>query len=182
MAYQAQFEQWVPFPIEQVFLFFANPENLPRIMPPSTRTRINDLRLVPPEPRPETPLPAGIELAGRSSEIVTSFSLLPNLPLRRRWISRITEFEWNHHFADIQVRGPFKSWHHRHELAAEVRNDVQGTVVRDVVQYEIGFGPLDGILQVLFVGPQMKATFAYRQQVLPELLEGTSLAGSTSRV
>jgi ligand-binding SRPBCC domain-containing protein len=112
-------------------------------------------------------------LAGPSSEIVTSFSVLPNLPVRRRWISRITEFEWNHHFADIQVQGPFKRWAHRHELHAEIRNGVQGTVVRDDVQYEIGFGPLDGIVQALFVGPQMRATFTYRQEVLPGLIQGS---------
>ncbi len=182
MSHRLEFASWVPFPVADVFLFFANPENLPRIMPPSTRTRIDELRLVPPEPRPGTPLPAGVMLAGPFSEIVTSFSLLPNLPLRRRWISRITEFEWNHHFADIQVQGPFKSWAHRHELRPEIRNGVPGTVVRDDVQYAIGFGPLDGIVQALFVGPQMRATFAYRQRVLPELLQGTSLAGATSRV
>lgn len=182
MPYRLEFASWVPFPVADVFLFFANPENLPRIMPPSTRTRIDELRLVPPEPRPGTPLPAGIILAGPSSEIVTSFSLLPNLPLRRRWISRITEFEWNHHFADIQVHGPFTNWAHRHELRPEIRNGVPGTVVRDDVQYVIGFGPLDGIVQALFVGPQMRATFAYRQRVLPELLQETRLAGATSRV
>jgi len=41
-----QFEVWVPFPLERVFRFFANPENLPRIMPPASGTRIEALRLV----------------------------------------------------------------------------------------------------------------------------------------
>jgi ligand-binding SRPBCC domain-containing protein len=173
MPYRLEFATWVPFAVADVFLFFANPQNLPRIMPPSTRTRIDELRLVPPEPRAGTALPAGTMLAGPSSEIASSFSVLPNLPVRRRWISRITEFEWNHHFADIQVQGPFKSWHHRHELLPEMRNGVLGTVVRDEIQYEIGFGPLDGIVQGLFVGPQMRATFAYRQEVLPGLLQGS---------
>lgn len=182
MPNRLEFASWVPFPVADVFLFFANPENLPRIMPPSTRTSIDELRLVPPEPRPGSPLPAGIMLAGRSSEIVTAFSLLPNLPLRRRWISRITEFEWNHHFVDVQIQGPFKSWTHRHEVRPEIRDGVAGTVVRDDVQYAIGFGPLEAIVQALFVGPQMRATFAFRQRVLPGLLQGTSSAGVTSRV
>jgi ligand-binding SRPBCC domain-containing protein len=172
MPYRLEFAGWVPFPVADVFLFFANPQNLPRIMPPSTRTRIDKLHLVPPETRPGTAFPAGTMLAGPSSEIVTSFSVLPHLPLRRRWISRITEFEWNHYFADVQVQGPFKSWRHRHELLPEIRDGVQGTVVRDEVQYEIGFGALEGMVQKLFVGPQLRATFAYRQQVLPGLLQG----------
>ena len=48
MIHRVEFEQWVPVAIEKVFLFFANPNNLPRIMPPETRTEIAALRLVPP--------------------------------------------------------------------------------------------------------------------------------------
>ena len=47
-TYQIQFEQWVPAAIEHVFLFFANPRNLPSIMPPETRTELVHLKLVPP--------------------------------------------------------------------------------------------------------------------------------------
>ena len=170
VAYQAQFEQWVPFPIDQVFLFFANPENLPRIMPPSTATRIERLRLVPPEPPATTAISVGDSLAGVSSEIVTSFRVAPLLPVRQTWVARITEFEWNRLFADIQVRGPFKSWTHRHEVTPAVRNGVAGTVVRDRIQYEIGFSFLGQIAQTLFVRHQMRATFAYRHAVLEKLL------------
>jgi ligand-binding SRPBCC domain-containing protein len=63
-----------------------------------------------------------------------------------------------------------------------MRNGVQGTVIRDEVQYEIGFGPLDEIVQACFVGPQMRATFAYRQRMLPGLLKEASLAGPTSTI
>jgi hypothetical protein len=51
MTHHAQFEHWVLFPIERAFLFFANPQNLPRLMPPETDTRIDKLTLVaPPSP------------------------------------------------------------------------------------------------------------------------------------
>ena len=59
---------------------------------------------------------------------------------------------------------------------------VVGTVGIALVYLLIGFGPLEAIVQALFVGPQMRATFAYRQRVLPGLLQGTSSAGVTSRV
>ena len=48
MVHLAQFEQWVQVPIERVFLFFANPGNLPRIMPPQTATELVELKLVAP--------------------------------------------------------------------------------------------------------------------------------------
>jgi len=163
---QLQFEQWVPFPLEKVFLFFANPENLPRIMPPATATQLVELRLVPPPGAPAD----GPALAGVGSEIVTSFRVFPFLFARAKWTAEITEFEWNHHFADVQRRGPFKSFHHRHELAAESRGGMVGTTVRDVITYEVGFGALGKLANQLFVRRQMQKTLVYRQRALEKLL------------
>ena len=169
MPYRSEFADWVPFTPEQVFLFFADPKNLPRIMPPSTDTRIEHLSLEPPPPAPGS-FNSLQSLAGVGSEIVTSFRVMPPLPFRGQWIARITEFEWNHHFADTQVRGPFASWLHRHEVAAEERNGVPGTLVRDRIEYQIGFRVLGAAAERLFVGRQLKVVFAHRQKVLGELL------------
>ncbi len=102
--------------------------------------------------------------------IVTSFRMLSFLPVRTQWIARITEFEWDHHFADVQQKGPFKRWHHRHEFVAERRNSVDGTLVRDVIEYEVGFGFLGRLANLIFVERQMRVTFAARQKILPDLL------------
>ena len=167
MSQLARFEDWVPFRLERVFLFFANPENLPRLMPPQLATRVDRLDLVPP---PGSGGRTATGLAGVGTEVVTSFRILPPLPFRARWIARITEFEWNHHFADIQAHGPFKSWQHRHEFAADTRGGIDGTIVRDQIEYSIGFGPLADLAERAFIGRQMRATFARRQQALQELL------------
>jgi ligand-binding SRPBCC domain-containing protein len=171
MMHRVQFEQWVPEEIERVFLFFANPANLPRIMPPETGIELTKMKLVPPStPSIER---SGIDqtcLAGVGSEIVTSFRMISFLPLRARWIALVTEFEWNHHFADVQKKGPFKSFHHRHQLHAEKREGVTGTVVRDAIEYEVGFGWLGGLAGKFFIGRQLQRTFAYRQQALLKLL------------
>src|ERR1700675_60402 len=110
MIHRVEFEQWVPVATERVFLFFANPHNLPRIMPRETGTELAALRLVPPPPAVSSGQQAiskDDSLAGVGSEIVTSFRLFPFLPFRAQWIALVTEFEWNHHFADIQKKGPF---------------------------------------------------------------------------
>ncbi len=168
MPHQLHFEQWIPFPLERVFQFFSNPENLPRIMPASSDTRLIVLKRIPPAKRP-----AGIAVdktAGVGSTIVTSFRVVSFLPVRARWIARITEFEWNDHFADVQDKGPFKSWHHRHQFRAETRAGVAGTLVRDAIEYVVPFGFLGDIVDALFVRRQMQRTFAQRQQVLLKLL------------
>lgn len=172
VIYRLQFERWVAIPIERVFLFFAEPNNLPRIMPPETGTKLTALKLGPPPipPADQAAVPNGDSLAGVGSEIVTSFRPFPPLPLRARWIALITEFEWNHHFADIQKKGPFKLFQHRHEFSAETRNGTSGTTVRDVIEYDPGFGALGQLAQWFFIAPTLKRTFVYRQRMLEKLL------------
>jgi len=168
MASHLEFEQWVPFSVERVFGFFSNPENLPRIMPEASGTRLILLSRMPPPAAP--PGVSSDKAAGVGSTIVTSFRGLPFLPFRARWIARITEFEWHRYFADVQDSGPFKTWHHRHEFAAETREGVSGTLVRDVIDYEVGLSWLGAIADALFVRRRMESTFAERQTSLPRLL------------
>jgi len=170
MIHHIQFEQWVPFALEKVCLFFANPQNLPRIMPPGTATQLAALRLVPPAVSIGQQIAGLDQLAGVGSEIVTSFRPVSFIPLRTEWIALITEFEWNHHFADIQKKGPFKRFQHRHEFSAELRNGVSGTIVRDLIEYDPGFGLFGDLAQKLFIARGLKQTFEYRQKMLERLL------------
>jgi ligand-binding SRPBCC domain-containing protein len=163
-----QFAAWIPFPVPGVFAFFSNPRNLPRIMPAAMHTRIEELHLAS-APSSMDSL-ASPHAAGVGSVIVTSFRLFSFLPARAPWIARITEFEWNHHFADTQQKGPFKRWHHCHEFQAETRDGVSGTLVRDVIEYEVGFGWLGTLGNALFIERRMRQTFTERQKILPKLL------------
>jgi ligand-binding SRPBCC domain-containing protein len=168
MVKHLEFEQWVPSSVERVFAFFSNPRNLPLIMPASTGTKLIVLNRIPPPPSASDL--ASCEAAGVGSTIVTSFRVFPSMPWRAQWVARITEFEWNRYFADVQDHGPFKSWHHRHEFLAETRGGISGTLVRDVIDYEIGLGFLGSIADALVVRRQMQSTFAQRQEALPKLL------------
>lgn len=168
MAYRLESQQWVPFPLEQVFLFFANPKNLPRIMPPASEAKISQMELV--LPSDNGTVQSATQLAGVGSAIIVSVKVFPFLPVRAPWVARIVEFKWNRHFVDIQERGPFKSWRHRHHFAAEVRDGIQGTLVGDVIEYEIGFGPLGALAQKLLVSGQLQKTFAHRNKILESLL------------
>jgi ligand-binding SRPBCC domain-containing protein len=168
MPHHLEFEQWVPFPIERVFAFFSNPENLPRIMPASSGAFLIAL-----DRKPAPPLPPGIPCdgaAGVGSTIITSFRVFPLLPIRAQWIARITEFEWNHYFADVQDKGPFKSWHHRHEYRAEAREGIAGTLVGDEIDYEVGLGFMGEMANAIFIRRQMHRTFTQRHEMLPRLL------------
>src|ERR1035437_3067834 len=123
MTQRIETGQWVPFPVELVFAFFATPSNLPHLMPPRMKGRIEDVRMQPPPPRPVASDPARRFLsvaAGEGSEILISFCPVSWLPQRVSWMARIVDFEWNSHFVDEQVRGPFAKFRHRHGIAAEI--------------------------------------------------------------
>jgi len=172
MAQRFQTRQWVPFPVELVFAFFANPANLPHIMPPALKTRIEDVRLLPPPPRPVSPDPTRRVLsiaAGIGSEILISFLPVPWVPKRASWMARITEFVWNSHLCDEQVRGPFTEFRHRHGIEPETREGQEGTLVIDEIEFALPYG-IAGQLGCQLVKRQLAKSFAYRHKRLPEIL------------
>jgi ligand-binding SRPBCC domain-containing protein len=165
-------EQWIAADLDRVFRFFADPQNLPLISPPQAGVRLVSLRLLPPLGVPEGEL-----LAGPGSEIVVSVLILPWLPFRAKWRARIRAFEYDRHFRyfeDDQVSGPFRLWKHRHEFEPAVRNGQNGTVVRDKVEYCVGFGPLGALADVLFVRRMLKQMFSWRQQATERILSSAT--------
>lgn len=171
MAQRFETRQWVPFPVELVFAFFANPQNLPHLMPPSLEMRIEDVRVEPPPTRPVAQDPARRFLsiaAGKGSEILLSFRPLRFGP-RISWLARIGDFKWNSHFFDEQARGPFVFFRHRHGIEAEAREGVEGTLVADEIDFALPYGAL-GKLGGLLVRRQLAAQFAHRHRRLPEIL------------
>lgn len=162
-------EYWVPVPLPRVFSFFADPHNLPRIMPPSRGAKIFKLNLVPPR-LPQEQHAKGLErMAGAGTEIHLKIRALPYLPIHERWIALITEFSYNEYFSDVQKQGPFKSWHHTHTFEARTQSGREGTLVGDEVEYEIGFGVVGSTLERLIFQRMMNSMFEYRQHALERI-------------
>ena len=171
MLFTYQSEQWLPNPLESVFAFFANPENLPRLMPPWQKARIDQSSIVPPPPRPGgVPTPA----AGAGTRLTLTFRPVPLSPFRLAWDAEISEFVWNDHFCDIQLqRGPFAAWRHCHRLRPELRANILGTLLHDEVHFTPPFGSL-GTLASPFIILQLRYMFAYRHKQTARLLTPAS--------
>ncbi len=168
MRHRFRTEQWVPYPVERVFAFFADPANLPPLMPRWQHARVEKAHYVPP---PELPVFAKVGVvAGQGSLISISFRPVPLLPVRLGWDAYIAEFRWNDSFCDEQRRGPFRYFRHCHSIRAEMRDGVTGSVVSDVVEYELPLGVLGDLANTLAVSKQMRLLFAYRQKMLAMLL------------
>ena len=174
MLHRFTTSQWVPYDIESVFSFFANPNNLPALMPPWQRVRIEYLNIIPP-PRQRVPLgprntfPSVI--AGNDSTIVMSFRPFPLLPIRQKWQAVIESFAWSDQFCDVQESGPFAYWKHCHYVREETRERIDGTLITDDVVYELKLGRLGDLVHGLFFTGRMQRLFSYRQAQVLRLLE-----------
>ncbi len=170
-------QQWLPLPAELVFAFFANPANLPRLMPSWQQARIEKAIIVPPPP----PLTASALTdvftrlaAGTGTRLTLSFRPFPLSPVRLRWVAEIDSFVWNALFSDIQLRGPFAKWHHTHKITPETRIDesgaaIPGTLIEDEVQYQLPLGKLGNLAHPL-IARQLRSTFEFRHRRTRELL------------
>jgi len=115
--------QWIPFPVDLVFAFFANPHNLPLLTPKELEMTIDSLSLVPAPPNPliaEWQLVRQDIAAGTGTQVEISFRPLKYVPVRVSWVARISEFVWYSHFCDEQMRGPFEYFRHRHWIRTEI--------------------------------------------------------------
>jgi ligand-binding SRPBCC domain-containing protein len=146
---------WLPRPRPEVFEFFADAGNIPLIQPPWARPRW----LAPP-PR----LAAGVVLDFR----------LRWLPIA--WRVMIREFDPPYRFVDVQLRGPFARWEHRHRFVDGPANDqlggAPGTWVEDRVTYRFPGGALGRLAHALGGGRRLRGLFDYRDQRLRERFGG----------
>jgi ligand-binding SRPBCC domain-containing protein len=136
--------QVVPAPSEAVFEFFADPFNLEAITPPWLRFRIVG-------PRP-------IEM--QAGTVIDYRLVLHRVPIR--WRARIAVWEPGRRFVDVQVRGPYRAWHHTHSFE---RRD-EGTLVRDSVRYALPLGPLGRMAHAAFVRRDLERIFDFRHQAV----------------
>jgi ligand-binding SRPBCC domain-containing protein len=151
-----------------VFRFFADPRNLPRLMPPELAAQI--VRIEPPPGAPPERASGLAPEAGVGTEVTLSVRLLPPLPVRTPWVARIVEFVPGSHFVDVQVKGPFRAWRHRHGFERVVREGRDGTVVRDDVEFEVGLGAVGDAAARWFIRGRIRATFLERQRRLDTAL------------
>jgi ligand-binding SRPBCC domain-containing protein len=137
---------WVGRPRTEVFAFFADPGNLIRLTPPSLHLRLTTA----------VPLAPGAVLDYRLRWW--------GLPIR--WRAFIREYDPPYRFFDVQVRGPFSRWEHRHRfLEAD-----GGTVVEDRVVYRLPFGALGRVAHAALVDRRLRAAWDYRTRQLAALL------------
>jgi ligand-binding SRPBCC domain-containing protein len=132
--------QFVPRPVDEVFAFFSDARNLEAITPPSLRFAVTGGA---PDVREGSVIDYDLHLHG----------------VALKWKTLILEWNPPHAFVDVQLRGPYALWEHRHTFE-EIPG---GTVIADDVTYALPFAPLGGVAQP-FVQRNVEEIFRYRRE------------------
>lgn len=149
-TYILEHEQFIPRPLAEVFPFFADAGNLEAITP-----EFLNFRILTPRPIPMHP-----------GSLIDYQIKLFGVPMK--WRTRIEEFEPPNRFVDVQLRGPYKLWHHTHEF----REVEGGTLMTDRVRYQLYLGPLGWLAHALWVRRTLTRIFEHRRQTIERLLCG----------
>lgn len=149
-----EFEITLAAPLDVVWAFHDDVNNLPVLSPPEAGATIESA---------EVPVKEGSRI------VITAKG-----PLGRvRWVAKIVAhkppravvFGEEARFVDVQESGPFKSWRHEHDFE---RVDEKTTRVLDRITYRVGWGPIGWLADALVVRRQLRSMFRHRHAVLRE--------------
>ena len=141
---------------ERVFAFHEQPDVLNLLLPPWESARV-------------------IQTA-KISEVGTNAIIETRIlgPIKTRWVAQHTVYDPPHVFEDVQMKGPFRSWRHRHIVEAHA----EGAILRDEIDYEPPLGFLGRALAPLLVERRLQKLFDYRHEVTRRWCEGRTEVSS----
>ena len=136
--------------LDETFRFFSDPLNLKRLTPPFLQFKF--LSTPPKVLKPGAAIDYQIRLYG--------------VPVH--WRTRIEVVEAPNWFVDVQEKGPYALWRHRHSF-----RDLGGgnTEMKDRVEYAMPFGPLGELAYHLFVERSLRQIFEYRSRELAAIMK-----------
>ncbi len=139
-------EQWLPHVAQAVWPFFCEAHNLQDITPPFLGFRVLGL---------STPVIG----AGTLIDYRLKFNGIPIA-----WQTRIDSWDPPRHFVDLQAKGPYALWHHRHDFIPLGG----GTLMRDSVRYRLPAGWLGVLAGGSKVASDVERIFEYRARKIDE--------------
>jgi ligand-binding SRPBCC domain-containing protein len=139
--------QRIPRSPDETFEFFADAMNLEAITPPWLGFHVT------------TPKPIDME----AGTLIEYRLRLHGLPIR--WRTRIEVWQPGRRFVDVQLKGPYRLWHHTHTF----ESDGDGTLMRDLVRYALPLGPL-GAAARLLVRRDLDRIFDFRRDEVARCL------------
>ena len=140
--YQFTQEQKIPAGIDVVWDFVSSPLNLKDITPPAL----------------------GFVVTGNHggsrmyAGMIITYKVRPLLGVPIKWMTEITHVVEGKYFVDEQRIGPYRLWHHQHQL----ESIGGGVLMRDIVTYAPPLGIIGAFANTLFIRRQLNQIFDYR--------------------
>ena len=134
---------------ERVFAFHELPDALERLTPPWEKARIVEAA-------------RSLEVGARAVVETRIGGFIP-----ARWVALHTAYNPPQMFEDVQVKGPFKSWRHRHIIEPHV----EGATLRDDIEYEPPAWIFGRLAAPFLIEPRLQRLFDYRHRVTREWAE-----------
>ena len=135
--------------IQKAWSFFSNPKNLNLLTPADMSFEILS----------DQPLPMIYE------HQIINYRIRPLLNLPMKWETEIVDVKALNYFTDIQRKGPFKLWKHKHSF-----EEVNGKVVMiDELNYALPLGILGRLAHTIFVKAKLNSIFDYRYKKVEDI-------------
>jgi ligand-binding SRPBCC domain-containing protein len=142
--YRLRTEVSVKTAFEETFNFFSSPLNLGLSTPSWVGFKIEEI-------------PHEVK---KGSEISYRIKIGP-IPLR--WKTVIWEWNPNDSFIDFQEKGPYKMWHHEHQI---IPSGSESSIMKDSVTYTIPGGLIGRVIHFLFIKKTLIRIFGYRRRII----------------
>lgn len=152
--YKLTSKQFLPINLTQAWEFFSSPKNLAVITPKRLNFEILSM--------------SGGDKMHAGQIIQYKITVLPLV--RMHWETEITEVNEQQSFMDVQRKGPYAHWTHKHSFT-EVAGGVEMT---DELAYALPFGPIGRLANALFVAREVRSIFEYRYNVLKDYFNKAS--------
>lgn len=146
--YTIEITQKIPAPLEKVWDFISSPRNLKLITPENLGFEV-------------TSIPAEKMYAG----MLISYSVKPLFGIKMKWVTEISHIKEPEYFIDQQYWGPYKFWHHKHELIAIDG----GVLMTDIINYKPPYGFLGSIANSIAIRKRLDEILRYRKAKLEEI-------------
>ncbi len=138
-------EQFLPITLEQAWDFFATPKNLNEVTPDDLVFEITS------------------KVPDKMYEgLMITYKIQPLLNISINWCTEITHIKEQKYFVDEQRKGPYHIWHHEHHFKAVEG----GTLMTDILHYDIGKSIFGWIAGKIFVDKQVEKIFLFRYATL----------------
>lgn len=144
--YQFTRTQKLPVSINEIWDFISSPINLKDI----------------------TPEHMGFDVTSKNGfdkmypGMIITYKVSPLFGIKLNWVTEITHVKDFEFFVDEQRIGPYKLWHHQHQI-----EPIDGGILMtDIVTYQPPFGFLGAIANAMIIKSQLRSIFDYREIVL----------------